>query len=65
MPRIGSTYPEQCYEKIRQIRQRTGHDTYVGVFSYAAMPYADAAASMRLFAAEVMPQLKALPPGNG
>ena len=52
--------PEQCYEKILQIRERTGHDTYVGAFSYAAMPYDLAESSMRLFAAEVMPELKAL-----
>jgi alkanesulfonate monooxygenase SsuD/methylene tetrahydromethanopterin reductase-like flavin-dependent oxidoreductase (luciferase family) len=53
--------PEQCYEKILQIRDRTAHDTYVGAFSYAAMPYAAAEASMRLFANAVMPELKALP----
>ena len=52
--------PEQCYDKILQIRARTGHDTYVGAFSYAAMPYDVAEASMRLFAAAVMPELKAL-----
>ena len=56
--------PEQCYEKILHIRDRTGHDTYVGAFSYAAMPYAEAEASMRLFAAEVMPELQALPPAD-
>ena len=56
--------PEQCYEKIQHIRARTGHDTYVGAFSYAAMPYPEAEASMRLFAAEVMPALQALPPAH-
>ena len=54
--------PEQCYDRIRQIRARTGHNTYVGAFSYAAMPYDQAEASMRLFAAEVMPRLQALEP---
>ena len=54
--------PEQCYEKIRHIQARTGHDTYVGAFSYAAMPYPEAEANMRLFAAAVMPELKALAP---
>ena len=54
--------PEQCFEKIRHIQARTGHDSYVGAFSYAAMPYAEAEANMRLFAKEVMPELKALAP---
>ena len=53
--------PEQCYEKILQIRERTGHDTYVGAFSYAAMPYDEAEASMRRFAGAVMPELQGLP----
>ena len=50
--------PEQCREKILQIRERTGHDTFVAAFSYAAMPYHAAEASMRLFAAAVMPHLQ-------
>ena len=52
--------PEQCYEKILNIQKRTGNDSYVGVFSYAGMPHADAEANMRLFAKEVMPELKEL-----
>ena len=55
--------PEQCYEKILDIHARTGNSHYVGVFSYAAMPYEDAEVSMRLFAREVMPALKAHEPG--
>ena len=50
--------PEQCYEKIIEIQRRTGAEAYTGVFSYAGMPYEEAEASMRLFAAEVMPELK-------
>jgi len=50
--------PEQCYEKILEIQQRTGAEAYTGVFSYAGMPYDIAEANMRLFAAEVMPELK-------
>ena len=50
--------PEQCYEKILQIQRGTGAEGFVGVFSYAGMPYEAAEASMRLFASEVMPELK-------
>jgi alkanesulfonate monooxygenase SsuD/methylene tetrahydromethanopterin reductase-like flavin-dependent oxidoreductase (luciferase family) len=52
--------PEQCYEKIMQIRGLTGAGAYNGVFSYAGMPYEDAERSMRLFARTVMPRLQAL-----
>ena len=50
--------PEQCYEKILDIQKRTGAEAYSGVFSYAGMPYDIAEANMRLFATEVMPELK-------
>jgi alkanesulfonate monooxygenase SsuD/methylene tetrahydromethanopterin reductase-like flavin-dependent oxidoreductase (luciferase family) len=56
--------PEQCYQKIRDIQQRTGSDSYVGVFSYAGMPYEEAERSLRLFAAEVMPELKQFKPAS-
>jgi alkanesulfonate monooxygenase SsuD/methylene tetrahydromethanopterin reductase-like flavin-dependent oxidoreductase (luciferase family) len=52
--------PEQCYEKILDIHARTGNSHYIGVFSYAGMPYEDAEANMRLFGREVMPALKKL-----
>ena len=52
--------PEQCYEKILDIRRRVGNDHYVGVFSYAGMPPAEAERNMRLFAKEVMPALQGL-----
>ena len=50
--------PEQCYEKIMDIRSKVGNDAFVGVFSYAAMAYEEAERNMRLFAREVMPELK-------
>jgi len=50
--------PEQCYEKVLDIHARTGNSHYVGVFSYAGMPYEDAERNLRLFANEVMPQLQ-------
>ena len=54
--------PEQCYERILDIHRRTGNSHYVGVFSYAGMPYDEAERNMRLFAAEVAPQLQKLGP---
>jgi alkanesulfonate monooxygenase SsuD/methylene tetrahydromethanopterin reductase-like flavin-dependent oxidoreductase (luciferase family) len=54
--------PAQCYDKILDVRRRVGNDTFVGVFSYAGMPYEDAERNMRLFARDVMPALKALGP---
>src|SRR5258708_39020705 len=51
---------EQCYEKILDIHRRTGNSHYIGVFSYAGMPYEDAESNMRLFAKNVMPELKKL-----
>jgi hypothetical protein len=47
-----------CYEKIVDTQQRMGAEAFTGVFSYAGMPYEDAEASMRLFASDVMPELK-------
>mgnify|MGYP003576248230 FL=1 len=60
--------PAQCYDKILDIHARTGNSHYVGVFSYAGMPDADAERNMRLFAREVMPALQKLSadsPGRG
>ena len=50
--------PEQCYERIIDIQKKTGAEAFNGVFSYGAMPYDLAEASLRLFASEVMPELK-------
>jgi alkanesulfonate monooxygenase SsuD/methylene tetrahydromethanopterin reductase-like flavin-dependent oxidoreductase (luciferase family) len=50
--------PEQCLGRIMDIRERTGCDTYVGCFSYAGMPFAEAERNMRLFAKTVLPELK-------
>jgi alkanesulfonate monooxygenase SsuD/methylene tetrahydromethanopterin reductase-like flavin-dependent oxidoreductase (luciferase family) len=52
--------PAQCYDKILDIHRRTGNSHYVGVFSYAGMPYDEAERNIRLFAAEVMPALQKL-----
>jgi len=39
---------------------RVGNDHFVGVFSYAGMPAAEAERNMCLFAKEVMPALQRL-----
>jgi alkanesulfonate monooxygenase SsuD/methylene tetrahydromethanopterin reductase-like flavin-dependent oxidoreductase (luciferase family) len=50
--------PEQCHDKVVDVAGRLGADTFVGAFSYAGMPAAEAERSMRLFAREVMPALQ-------
>jgi alkanesulfonate monooxygenase SsuD/methylene tetrahydromethanopterin reductase-like flavin-dependent oxidoreductase (luciferase family) len=50
--------PEQCYRKILDTRERVGNDAFIGVFSYAGMPYDEAERNMRLFSRAVMPELK-------
>ena len=54
--------PDQCYEQIMEIRRKAGNEHFVGVFNYANLPLEEAERSMRLFASEVMPRLKAVPP---
>ena len=54
--------PEQCYQKVMDIYGYTGTDSLVAAFSYGGMPYEDAEASMRLFASEVLPELKKFEP---
>jgi alkanesulfonate monooxygenase SsuD/methylene tetrahydromethanopterin reductase-like flavin-dependent oxidoreductase (luciferase family) len=50
--------PEQCYERIVDTVKRTGGEAFNGIFSYAGMPYDMAEQNLRLFASEVMPELK-------
>jgi alkanesulfonate monooxygenase SsuD/methylene tetrahydromethanopterin reductase-like flavin-dependent oxidoreductase (luciferase family) len=52
--------PAQCYERILDIHARTGNSHYVGVFSYAGMPYPEAERNLKLFAREVKPALQKL-----
>jgi alkanesulfonate monooxygenase SsuD/methylene tetrahydromethanopterin reductase-like flavin-dependent oxidoreductase (luciferase family) len=51
--------PDQCYERIADFTGKLGAETFTGVFSYAGMPYDMAENSMRLFASDVLPRLKA------
>ncbi len=54
--------PEQCYERIVEFKQRTGAEAFTAVFSYGGMPHDLAERNMRMFAREVMPELKKLVP---
>ena len=54
--------PQMCYERILDVSDRTGADGFIGVFGYAGMAQAESERNMRLFAEQVMPRLKALPP---
>ena len=54
--------PEQVYDKVRSFCDVLGADSFVGVFRYGGMPVDVAEKSLRLFAREVMPELKALAP---
>jgi alkanesulfonate monooxygenase SsuD/methylene tetrahydromethanopterin reductase-like flavin-dependent oxidoreductase (luciferase family) len=50
--------PEQCQQKIVDTIERTGGEAFVGVFSYGGMPYEMAEESLRLFARDVVPELR-------
>jgi alkanesulfonate monooxygenase SsuD/methylene tetrahydromethanopterin reductase-like flavin-dependent oxidoreductase (luciferase family) len=50
--------PEQCCEKICETMKLTDGEGFMGVFSYAGMPYDLAEQNVRLFVRDVMPELK-------
>jgi alkanesulfonate monooxygenase SsuD/methylene tetrahydromethanopterin reductase-like flavin-dependent oxidoreductase (luciferase family) len=54
--------PAQVYDKIVTIQENTYSDAYMAVCSYAGMPHDEADRNMKLFAREVMPELKKLAP---
>lgn len=54
--------PDQCYERIVDIRSKVGNEGFNAVCSYSGMTADLAEANMRLFAEKVMPRLKELPP---
>ncbi|MFG1924724.1 LLM class flavin-dependent oxidoreductase [Cryptosporangium sp. NPDC048952] len=53
--------PQQCYERVMDIRSQVGNDGLNAVCSFSGMTREMAEANMRLFAAEVMPRLKEVP----
>jgi alkanesulfonate monooxygenase SsuD/methylene tetrahydromethanopterin reductase-like flavin-dependent oxidoreductase (luciferase family) len=52
--------PEDCYAKSADVLKRVGANRFIPVFSYAGMPYEEAERNMKLFASEVMPEVKRL-----
>lgn len=52
--------PQQCRDKIADIHGTIGNEALLGVFSYAGMPPDEAERNLRLFAREVMPDLRAM-----
>jgi len=52
--------PDQCFEKIMDIRSMVGNDTFLAVSSYADMPPAEAERNLRLFAETIKPRLQAV-----
>ena len=55
--------PEDCYAKIVEVQRRVEACGFVGIFSYAGMPAAEAQRNYRLFTNEVMPLLKKIDVG--
>jgi alkanesulfonate monooxygenase SsuD/methylene tetrahydromethanopterin reductase-like flavin-dependent oxidoreductase (luciferase family) len=54
--------PDQCYERILDIRSRVGCDRFMGAFAYGGMPYEEAERNLRLFASAVAPRPRAHQP---
>jgi alkanesulfonate monooxygenase SsuD/methylene tetrahydromethanopterin reductase-like flavin-dependent oxidoreductase (luciferase family) len=50
--------PEQVYDKVASFSDLVGADSFIGVFRFGGMPPEEAERSMRLFAAEVLPELQ-------
>lgn len=53
--------PDECFERIMEIRAKVGNDSLNAVCSFSGMSHEYAEANMRLFAIEVMPRLKEVP----
>ncbi|OLF14067.1 hypothetical protein BLA60_02555 [Actinophytocola xinjiangensis] len=53
--------PDECYERIVDIRSKVGNDGFNAVCSFSGMTHEMAEANMRLFAEKVMPRVKQLP----
>jgi alkanesulfonate monooxygenase SsuD/methylene tetrahydromethanopterin reductase-like flavin-dependent oxidoreductase (luciferase family) len=54
--------PEQVYDKVTAFNDLVGGDSFIGVFRFGGMAPEEGERSMRLFAAEVMPELKKVSP---
>jgi alkanesulfonate monooxygenase SsuD/methylene tetrahydromethanopterin reductase-like flavin-dependent oxidoreductase (luciferase family) len=54
--------PEQCFDKIRETREQLDAAGFIAVTKYSTMPVDEAIRNVKLFAAGVMPRVKALRP---
>jgi alkanesulfonate monooxygenase SsuD/methylene tetrahydromethanopterin reductase-like flavin-dependent oxidoreductase (luciferase family) len=63
-PQAGIGSPEQVVEKFRHRHEVIGTTSIMATFLYGAMPYDVAGRSIRLFASEVMPELRKLAEGS-
>jgi len=52
--------PEQCYERVKDMHDMFDMCGSVNAFKFAGMPMSDAQSSLRLYAKEVMPEVKKL-----
>jgi alkanesulfonate monooxygenase SsuD/methylene tetrahydromethanopterin reductase-like flavin-dependent oxidoreductase (luciferase family) len=55
--------PDQCVERIAEVRRMLGAAAFLGIFNYAGMPAEEAMRNQALFATKVLPKLKAIEPG--
>lgn len=55
--------PQMCLAKIKDVQKKVDACGFVGIFSYAGMPWAEAERNLRLFTATVLPELKKLDAG--
>lgn len=51
--------PDECLERIMDIRSKVGNETFNAVCSFSGMPYDVAESNLKLFASKVMPRLQA------
>ena len=54
--------PEMCFKKLREHHELVGAQGLILVFTYGGIPYDLAERSMKLFAAEALPELKKIVP---
>ena len=47
-----------CHETITRNAERIGAEAYIGIFSYAGMPWQEAERNMKCFTDHVMPSLQ-------
>ena len=50
--------PDMCHETITRNAERIGAEAYIGIFSYAGMPWQEAERNMKCFTDHVMPSLQ-------